>query len=106
MNEAQPDMAAEDGAADAADSAVAAVLEQLWMARQENPGKLWSLAKLAKRVQLPMSTLRRTLTLLKAADLVDFHVDEEGRGHADLTEQGGELCAMVRAQEEGAALAC
>jgi len=98
MNGMQSAMAEDD----VIDPSVAAVLEQLWVAYQENPGKPWTLAKLAKRARLPMSALRRTLTLLKAASLVDYQLDEEGRGFADLTEQGVALCAVATGSASGA----
>jgi hypothetical protein len=98
MNEA-PSVMTDD---DTVDPAITAVLEQLWVACQERPGKPWSLAKLAKRARLPMSALLRSLTLLKAARLVDCDVDDEGRGDARLTEQGRALCAAVTAPMYGA----
>ncbi len=53
------------------DPALVAVLTQLWRARREAPERAWSLAKLAKQSDLPMSTLRRQLTGLSDAGLTD-----------------------------------
>jgi hypothetical protein len=91
MNEPQSGQAAGAGF----DPVVAVVLEQLWMASADGSGKPWTLAKLAKRAGLPMSTLRRTLTMLKSAGLADFDIDEEGRGMAALTGPGRALCETV-----------
>ena len=77
------------------DPIIAAVLEQLWTASRESPGKPWSLAKLSKRGNLTMSALRRALTALKWAELVDFDVQDDGRGHATPSPVGVELCAEI-----------
>ncbi|WP_083615515.1 hypothetical protein [Paraburkholderia sp. SOS3] len=69
------------------------VLGELWGARNESPGKPCSLAKLSKRAQLPMSTLRRLLTELTAAELVDVEMRPDGTGSVALTEQGTQVCA-------------
>lgn len=69
------------------------VLGALWGARNESPEKPWSLAKLSKRAQLPMSTLRRLLTDLTAAGLIDVELRPDGTGSAVLTEQGAQVCA-------------
>ncbi|CAB3748645.1 helix-turn-helix domain-containing protein [Paraburkholderia humisilvae] len=69
------------------------VLGELWGARHESPDKPWSLAKLSKRVQLPMSTLRRLLTELSSAGLVDVETRPDGTGCAALTEQGAQVCS-------------
>ncbi|GAB7522998.1 helix-turn-helix domain-containing protein [Paraburkholderia sp. 2C] len=84
-----------DGAPDMNDPQVqlVVVLGELWGARDESPGKPWSLAKLSKRAQLPMSTLRRLLTELTAAGLVDVESRPDGTGSAVLTEQGAQVCA-------------
>ncbi len=87
--------------AEGVDAGVALVLEHLWAARRESPGRPWSLAKLAKRAALPMSVLRRTLTLLQAAGLADFELDEAGRGFAALSAEGEALCATVAPPAEG-----
>jgi hypothetical protein len=85
----------DDAAPDMSDPQVqlAAVLAELWQARCESPDKPWSLAKLSKRLQFPMSTLRRLLTDLTAAELVEVELRPDGTGHALLTDAGVALCA-------------
>jgi hypothetical protein len=85
----------QDGVPDMNDPQVqlVVVLGELWGARNESPDKPWSLAKLSKRAQLPMSTLRRLLTELTAAGLVDVELRPDGTGSAGLTEQGAHVCA-------------
>jgi DNA-binding IclR family transcriptional regulator len=56
---------------DEIDPALIAILAQLWRAAQENPGRAWSLAKLSKQSGVPMSSLRRHLTALSDAALLD-----------------------------------
>ncbi|EYS86825.1 transcriptional regulator [Cupriavidus sp. SK-4] len=77
------------------DPAMVAALQTLWQAGREGGASPWSLAKIAKRAQLPMSVLRRVLTQLQAAGLADVAIDEEGRGHASLTAAGAELAAQA-----------
>jgi len=77
------------------DPAMVAALQVLWQAGREGGGSPWSLAKIAKRAQLPMSVLRRVLTQLQAAGLADVVIDDEGRGHASLTPAGAELAAQA-----------
>ncbi|MGY2489115.1 transcriptional regulator [Cupriavidus sp. CP313] len=77
------------------DPAMVAALQVLWQAGREGGSSPWSLAKIAKRAQLPMSVLRRVLTQLQAAGLADVAIDEEGRGHASLTPAGAELAAQA-----------
>ncbi|KAI3595390.1 hypothetical protein D8I24_8011 [Cupriavidus necator H850] len=77
------------------DPAMVAALQVLWQAGREGGGSPWSLAKIAKRAQLPMSVLRRVLTQLQAAGLADVAIDEEGRGHASLTPAGAGLAAQA-----------
>ncbi|CAB3752240.1 helix-turn-helix domain-containing protein [Paraburkholderia solisilvae] len=91
----QDDPQSHNGALDMSDPQVqlVAVLGELWEARNEAPDKPWSLAKLSKRVQLPMSTLRRLLTELTAGGLVDVELRPDGTGTAALTEQGVQVCA-------------
>ncbi|MEX3934869.1 helix-turn-helix domain-containing protein [Paraburkholderia phymatum] len=75
------------------------MVEQLLMllreAARESSGKSWSLAKLSKRADLPVSALRRYLTQLQSAGVVDAQMDEEGRGSAALTAEGLELCEAL-----------
>lgn len=52
-----------------------------------------SLARVSKRSGLPMSTLRRLLTLLADADLAVWSLDESGRGSAQLSAAGRVLVA-------------
>lgn len=73
------------------DPTIERLLMLLWEAARESSGKSWSLAKLSKRADLPMSTLRRYLTQLQSAGVVDVQMDEEGRGSAALTGEGMEL---------------
>jgi DNA-binding MarR family transcriptional regulator len=80
---------------DAIDPVLVAVLTQLWRAKQETPERAWSLAKLSKQADLPMSTLRRQLTGLSDAGLVEVKMDEEGAGSAWLSAEGVTLCAAV-----------
>ncbi|SAK88917.1 putative DNA-binding protein [Caballeronia fortuita] len=77
------------------DPALVAVLTQLWRARKETPGRAWSLAKLAKQSDLPMSALRRMLTGLEEAGLVDVRMSEDGTGSAELTVEGVTLCRDI-----------
>jgi DNA-binding IclR family transcriptional regulator len=80
---------------DAIDPALVAVLTQLWRAKQETPERAWSLAKLSKQSDLPMSTLRRQLTGLSDAGLAEMEIGEEGAGRAWLTSEGVTLCAAL-----------
>ena len=59
-------------------AALAALLEALARIEAERPGKPCSLAKLSKQAGLPMSVLRRQLTLLEEAGLVALALDEGG----------------------------
>ncbi|MDR5775319.1 MULTISPECIES: helix-turn-helix domain-containing protein [unclassified Caballeronia] len=77
------------------DPILVAVLAQLWRARRESPEKPWSLAKLAKQSDLPMSALRRQLTGLADAGLIEMSITEEGAGSAWLSAEGVTLCAAV-----------
>jgi hypothetical protein len=88
---------ADGGAPDMNDPQVQLVqlLVELWQARDESPEKPWSLAKLSKRAELPMSTLRRLLTELTSAGLVDVDLRADGTGSAVLTEQGVEVCGEL-----------
>lgn len=77
------------------DPAILTVLQVLYQAGSEGGASPWSLAKIAKRVQLPMSVLRRVLTQLHSAGLADAAIDADGRGHASLTPAGAELAAQA-----------
>lgn len=77
------------------DPTIAGILFQLWGASREEAGRPWSLARLSKRAEVPMSTLRRHLTQLEAAGLVAVDVDELGRGSASLLDEGRSLCAAL-----------
>lgn len=76
------------------DPAILDVLLVLWQAGTENGSRAWSLAKIAKRAQLPMSVLRRVLTQLQSAGLAEVSIEEDGRGHASLTQEGAVLAAQ------------
>ncbi|MEX3556749.1 MAG: ArsR family transcriptional regulator [Burkholderia gladioli] len=75
-----PEGAEEDGL----DLVIVAVLGCLRDALSETPGRAWSLAKLSKRSQVPMSTL----TELDAAGITKTELNEEGIGHVVLTGEG------------------
>ena len=78
--------------ADEPDPAIAAILLNLWIAAHEAPPAPWSLARLAKRSEVAMSTLRRDLTGLEDAGLAHVFADDKGRDCAALTEAGLALC--------------
>lgn len=80
---------------DGVDAALIALLALLWQARQEAPEKPWSLAKLAKRAGVQMSTLLRQLNALSSAGLVVVATAESGGGSALLSAAGAQLCASV-----------
>ncbi|AOJ35278.1 transcriptional regulator [Burkholderia metallica] len=77
------------------DPALVATLATLNDAAGDPAGKPWSLPKIAKRTQLPMSTLRRVLTQLDAAGLSATTLNEDGSGSAALTAEGRVLCAQL-----------
>ncbi|WP_323121120.1 transcriptional regulator [Burkholderia alba] len=92
MNPATEPNGGEEAALDPALSALLACLHE---AAAEPAGKPWSLAKLSKRAQTPMSSLRRTLTQLDAAGLTVTVVRDDGTGSATLTEEGRALCGAL-----------
>ncbi|KVD47307.1 hypothetical protein WS61_09740 [Burkholderia sp. ABCPW 11] len=77
------------------DPALVATLATLHEAASDPAGKAWSLPKIAKRTQLPMSTLRRVLTQLDAAGLSATTLNEDGTGSAALTDEGRAVCAQL-----------
>jgi DNA-binding IclR family transcriptional regulator len=86
---------------DEIDPALIAILAQLWRAAQETPGRAWSLAKLSKQSGVPMSSLRRHLSALSDAALLDPAAAGEiatGTPTASLSDAGRELCAQLFAQ--------
>jgi hypothetical protein len=85
----------EDNADEGIDPMLVAVLEQLWRAACETPGRAWSLAKLSKQAAVPMSGLRRQLTALVDSGLVVMTLAEDGTGTASLSEDGRAFCAEV-----------
>jgi DNA-binding transcriptional ArsR family regulator len=90
-------MASDDLAPRAADldPAVAAALAQLAAADRETPSLACSLARLSKRAELAMSTLRRALTALQDAGLVELRGLDGERPTAALTAAGRAFCAAV-----------
>ena len=80
---------------DEVDAALAATLAQLWRAHQETPDTPWSLAKLSKQANVPMSSLRRQLSGLEDGGLVTLQINEDGTGSARLTKEGETLCLAL-----------
>lgn len=54
-----------------------------------------SFARLAKRLEIRQSTLRRNLSLLEEAGLARIELEETGGGRAMLTTEGAALCAAL-----------
>jgi DNA-binding MarR family transcriptional regulator len=81
---------------DELDPVVVTVLLHLWTAWQDSPENPWSLPKLGKRTELAMSTLRRTLSRLQAAGLVELTTNEDDdRTTAMLTPDGVEFSTQL-----------
>jgi hypothetical protein len=76
-------------------SALAGVLEQLWLATLEAPEKPCSLAKLSKRSQRQMSVLMRQLSFLVVPGWIVLSDQESGRGSVALTATGRQMCAEM-----------
>jgi DNA-binding transcriptional ArsR family regulator len=74
------------------DDAVLLILSALHadtVVRESNRGEPGlSLAKLSKRTELRMSTLRRHLTALEEAEIASVVINEDGTGRAALTPYG------------------
>jgi DNA-binding IclR family transcriptional regulator len=66
------------------------ILDSLYQAHQLSQAPL-SLARLSKRCDLRMSTLRRFLTALEEAGIVAVVLNEDGTGTAVLTAAGLQL---------------
>lgn len=66
------------------------ILDVLFADYQQNQAPL-SLARLSKRSELRMSTLRRFLTALEEAGIVTVELREDGTGSACLTAAGLQL---------------
>lgn len=77
------------------DAALVAMLTQLWRAHEETPATPWSLAKLSKQANVPMSSLRRQLSGLEDGGLVETRINEDGTGSAWLSAEGTTLCAAL-----------
>lgn len=63
------------------------ILEELYQEHQRSGAPL-SLARLSKRTELRMSTLRRFLTALEEAGIATVVVNDDGTGNAILTAAG------------------
>ncbi|MBP0600136.1 helix-turn-helix domain-containing protein [Herbaspirillum sp. LeCh32-8] len=63
---------------------VLTILNELQADYERNDGAPLSLARLSKRTQLRMSTLRRFLSALEEAGVVKVELNEDGTGRAQL----------------------
>jgi DNA-binding IclR family transcriptional regulator len=66
------------------------ILDELYQEHQRSGAPL-SLARLSKRTELRMSTLRRFLTALEEAGIATVVVNDDGTGNAILTAAGLKL---------------
>ena len=77
-------------------AALAGVIEALWRIGVEWPDKPCTLAKLSKQSQLPMSILRRKLTMLEEAGLIELALDDGGvTGTVQLSAAGLRMAAEL-----------
>lgn len=75
-----------------------ALMVDLWRLEAERPDKPCSLARLSKQTGLPMSALRRQLTVLEAAGLVTLVLDDGGiTGTVHFSADGRALAADMMA---------
>ncbi|WP_066738611.1 hypothetical protein [Cupriavidus sp. D384] len=98
-NDAADDMPEDEG--EDLDPVVGAILKTLWDHGQGGSDKGLTLARLSKRAAVQMSVLRRMLTQLGAADLVETVMEEDGRGSARLTEEGQAVCGQLFGEPDG-----
>jgi len=66
------------------------ILDELYQEYQRSQAPL-SLARLSKRTELRMSTLRRFLTALEEAGITTVVINDDGTGNAILTAAGLKL---------------
>ncbi|EJL84781.1 hypothetical protein PMI16_03731 [Herbaspirillum sp. CF444] len=66
------------------------ILDELYQEYQRSQAPL-SLARLSKRTELRMSTLRRFLTALEEAGIATVVINDDGAGNAILTAAGLKL---------------
>lgn len=79
-------------------AALAGVLDALRQMEIARPDKPCSLARLSKQAQLPMSVLRRQLTMLEEAGLITLMLEDGGvSGTVQLSPPGRELADQLRA---------
>ena len=89
------DLPEDEGEAGELDPVLGAILQTLWDHSRAGSDKDLSLARISKRASVQMSVLRRVLTQLGAAGLVDTAMEEDGRGSARLTDEGLALCGQL-----------